>query len=33
MQTFERRGANLRVFTKGGANFKNILILRPNLRV
>ena len=31
MQTFEKGGANLRVFTKGGANHKKILILRPKL--
>ena len=30
-QTFEERGANLRVFTKGGASLKKILILRPKL--
>ena len=32
-QTFEERGANLRVFTKRGANLKKILILRPKLGV
>ena len=30
-QTFEEGGANLRVFTKGGASLKKILILRPKL--
>ena len=29
MQTYENGGANLRVFTKGGANLKKNLILRP----
>ena len=33
MQTFEKGGANLWVFTKGGANLKKILILRPKLGV
>ena len=33
MQTFEKRGVNLRVFTKRGANHKKILILRPKLGV
>ena len=33
MQTFEKRGANLKVFTKGGTNLKKILILRPKLGV
>ena len=31
MQTFEKGDANLRVFTKGGADLKKILILRPKL--
>ena len=29
MQTFEKGGVNLRVFTKGGANLKKILIPPP----
>ena len=32
-QTFEKGGANLRVFTKGCASLKKILILRPKLGV
>ena len=32
-QGFEKGGANLRVFTKGDANLKKILILRPKLEV
>ena len=32
-QTFEKGGANLRDFTKGVANLKKILILRPKLGV
>ena len=27
------RGANIRIFTKGGANLKKIMVLRPKLRV
>ena len=33
MQTFEKRGVNLRVFTKRGANLKKILIFRLKLGV
>ena len=32
-QTFEKGGANLRVFTKGAANLKKIMILWPKLGV
>ena len=32
-QTLEKGGANWRVFTKGGMNVKNILILRLKLGV
>ena len=31
-QTFEKGAASLRVFTKGCANHKKILILRPKVR-
>ena len=30
-QTSEKGSANLKVFTKGGANLNKILILRPKL--